>query len=198
MIVAMTFSRVFLVSLDYDHYDAVYPWPPPDPPFEQVLIGESRIKTWEPVQFGRASDDEGPALPLGDVTTFSRTCLIVSGVGQVVLRPLTDGHRRVAPGARATDAYRLLNVLDLRPVLDEQRSRIFRHAPDLIADISRLVIHRELVGDATIFKLSEFPAGPILVTEAVHDRILEAGLTGFEFRQVWPEPADHGVRLQEL
>jgi Immunity protein family (Imm11) len=189
---AMKFSRVFMVSLDYDHYDSVYPWPPPDRPLEQLLNGNSRIKTWEPVGFGR--EGEGPALPLGDMTTFSGTCLIVSGVGQAVLGPLAAGRGEWLPVLGLPDAYRLLNILDLRPVLDEERSSIFRLAPDRIVDISRLMIHRERVGDATIFKLSEFPAGPILVTETVHDRVLEAGLTGFEFRQVWPEPAEHGVR----
>ncbi len=180
-------SAIHKVDVDVDLWDAVVVRPIPETPIDHLFDGRQLSGTWTPPTFRRLSELDPPPRPLGDVSQWGGTYLVISNAAQSLLVDVIERGGELLPVLGLPDGYRLLNVLELRAALDEAASDIFRFASGRIVDISHLVLRREAAGDAPMFKLAEFPTGPIFVNDEVAKRIRASGLTGFRFTRVWPD-----------
>jgi hypothetical protein len=90
-------------------------------------------------------------------------------------------------------AYNLTTVAD---VLDLRKSELkWTSNRYSVIDISRYEFYKEKIGDLSIFRIREYPAGTF-VTDKFVSRVVEHGLNGFDFQIVWPLPP--GVSWFEL
>jgi len=103
--------------------------------------------------------------------------------------------------------YYLLNVTTVVDCLDYDKSvlEFWPAHPKFMVDgrrrlrrIRRFVFLPDRIGGALLFKIPEFPFSPPYATQEFVARFTEAGLTGLEFRKVWPHPSDAEVRQMFL
>jgi hypothetical protein len=103
--------------------------------------------------------------------------------------------------------YRLLRILAHQPALDLERSdckvKYYPHCRTgepvrIISQINRYVLLDELQPPAEIFRMDEHP-NTILVTDALAQRVLQAGCTGMEFGHIDnPQGLDGIVRKRTV
>ena len=60
--------------------------------------------------------------------------------------------------------------------------------------IDRFEFHADKLKGLSIFRIVDWPM-PVLVTREFVDRVHDAGLNGFRFRQVWPLPRGANWRM---
>ena len=86
----------------------------------------------------------------------------------------------------AEDGYGVFNTTRLSDALDE-RETAFKHFRDGgIGDVERFAFDEGKLKGETIFKIPQTPEPYTLVTEPFVSAVEEAGLSGFQFRRVWP------------
>jgi hypothetical protein len=81
--------------------------------------------------------------------------------------------------------------------LDRAQSDLKLWPGGRICQIVRPAFLEERITDVPIFAQAGCP-GYFYVTDAFRNIVLEHGLTGFEFRQVWPRPDDAEERQKFL
>ena len=82
--------------------------------------------------------------------------------------------------------YWTLNVTHLVNALEEARSKLLRSSVDgTILMIKQHFFNPAELGQAHIFKLSQFVRGPLFVTNPFVDLVRESELVGLDFVQVW-------------
>jgi len=114
------------------------------------------------------------------------------------------------PARTSTGSYYFLNVTTVIDCLDYDKSvlEFWPALPQFMKDglsgrhkvhhVSRYEFLPDRIGGAPLFKLPEFPSSPPYVTCKFVHEFAEAGLTGLEFRKVWPEPDDAAARQMFL
>jgi hypothetical protein len=87
--------------------------------------------------------------------------------------------------------YWTFNVTRLVDAFDEDASELFRGETGNILMIKRHVFRPGKLKGLLLFKLSTIPHGRIYVTNLFVELIEASGLTGLEFKRVWPhQPGD--------
>jgi hypothetical protein len=82
------------------------------------------------------------------------------------------------------------NVTRISDALDERRSKLTRFSSGRILDISRYEFNEsKIAADLTIFRLLPEQSSRIYVTSTFVELVAQAGLQGFEFKQLWPNEA---------
>lgn len=92
-----------------------------------------------------------------------------------------------------------INVLNVVPALDRSRTELRLWPDGGIRKITRHAFSQEIIKDCAIFKIPEFISTYIFVTDAFRERVLQHGLTGFRFNELWDSaaiPADKEMQRQ--
>ena len=158
------------------------------------------IPTWE---YG--------VLPIPDCETlYGLGGLIVSQKAVDCFGDLLKQAGELHPARTTVDSRYYFNVTTMVDCLDYDRS-VLEFWPELpswntigangrrkVHHVSKYEFLPDRIGKAAIFKLAEFPSRPPYVTNKFVAEYLAAGLTGFEFRKIWPHPSDAEVRQKFL
>ena len=132
---------------------------------------------------------EGGRLPPGDFCELPGGPLVFSPRALEALGDLLEGRGELLPirVVDAEDGYRIFNTTRLSDVLDE-RETVFKRfqSSGRVRGIERAAINEAKLDGETIFKLPQVPRRYTLVTEPFVAAVDRAGLTGFEFRPMWP------------
>ena len=100
-------------------------------------------------------------------------------------------------GAGLPSTYSLLHVARTIDALDSQSSEYSRFLYGRINQLRKPVFRTELLQDEWLFRISGYRAG-IFATQRLKALVESAGLTGFEFAQIYPQPDDAAERQRFL
>lgn len=126
-----------------------------------------------------------------------------SGRAVEALREFLEPNGELLPLRCDTGTYYLYNVLTVIDALDHEKSEIdwmgyLSHQTKVVADnILRYEFHAERIANASIFRIVERPVD-YYVTQPFVDRVLAAGLQGFNLKKVWPLPWRKKGSLAEM
>jgi hypothetical protein len=149
---------------------------------EALSAGEPAA-AWAPVTVVRADRLPGDGeRPLADLAPVGLPVPVFSLRAAEALGDLLAPHGELLPLAGLP--YAAFNVTTVLDALDEQRSKLIRHA-GRVMQVSRFELRPERLG-APIFRLATIPRSDPFVTEAFRERVLAAGLTGVTTKPVWP------------
>lgn len=151
-------------------------------------VGVKLADKWEP--FEVISDPSQPNMEPGDITLLMGLIALSSrAVG--VLRDLIEPYGEFLPLYGPTDYTVFNHTAVIQNVLDIQHSDIqwLRDPGGSIFQIDRYALHQEAIPSVPIFCLAEYKK-QILVNNDFANRVLEAKLTGFQFKEVWS--TEHG------
>lgn len=201
---------LFLVDADINHFRAITPaeyLEGIEPSYDTLEFGRqfhdsrSMAENWSPIPLRYVKKGE----PIGDFPAYGSTP-VFSGRAVEVLRDLLEPKGELLPTICPTHELWIYKVLRFVDVLDLVRSLIDWH-PQLAKDKGKprrieRIRRYELIDDrepeAALFKIPQQPMFDVYVNSAFHDRVQEAGLLGFAFRQVWPTPDDSAARRHFL
>ena len=176
-------ERIHRLSADPDH-----PWltvadPADQERLESLLSGRPMGAEWTPLAM--RIDDAGPEGRSAELTDFPRVGCpvpVFSRRAADALRDLLLPHGELLPLAGVPCvAFNVTTVLD---ALDEQRSKLIRHA-GRVMQVRRFELRPEALG-APVFRLASIVRSDPFVTEEFRERVLAAGLTGVTTKPVWP------------
>jgi hypothetical protein len=110
---------------------------------------------------------------------------------------LMEGRAELLP-VRSPCGSRLavLNVTRVSPLLDEDRSLISRFDDGIVQKILLHEYDPGRLAAETIFKLELAPFPYTYVTSSFVERVVEAGLTGFVFEEVWSDEPEAAQRRE--
>lgn len=175
----MTIYRIEALA---DEYDGLIPHDHDHVEFVRRAGHGRRGADWRPLAVTVFPAMQGPRR--GD---FASLPVYGPALGQRaldVLLPLIGPSVEVLPLACAEEPWFILNVLDVVPALDLERSEVDRYSDGTIMFVARPVLRRAAVEGRTIFRMAESPLEAIFVSDEVKARIEEHGLTGLRLVEV--------------
>lgn len=120
-----------------------------------------------------------------DCPNFSSLHLMLSRRAIDALAPLIGPHGEFLPVSASLGDYAIFNTFTELDAFDDARTEGRRHPDGRLWEILRYALRPEAMVDAPpIFRLSGERA-PFFVTDAFHDAVLRARLTGFVFTPAW-------------
>ena len=192
----ITDMRVFLLRADLER-----PWLGVGEGQGSVLhdvwhATKSVRSSWRPLRVERITGDDREVIggmPTGPLTDFPKFSFLpcFSGRAADALRDVLDANGELLPLLCDEGGFYAYHILTQVPALDEARSEVARIL-GRIAMIHRYEFLPSLLDGLTIFRLTREQGGVDLVTAPFVDRVVQAGLTGFDFREVCPAPPPHG------
>lgn len=82
--------------------------------------------------------------------------------------------------------FKVINVTNLIDCLDRNKSGILYYRnSDRIKAINKYVFQLDLIKNQNIFKIVEQPRGKVFVSDEFRNKVIESGLEGFKFVEVW-------------
>lgn len=168
---------------------------------------DSIAHNWSPLRL--VYNDEDQDLPIGDFPWFYGYFPVFTWRSLQVLRDLLVKHGELLPLESPDGVFTAYKVLTHIDAIDRDRSEAEyfpkteaekrRHAgPPLLYRLRRGVFLEDKIGDTPIFKLANSLQETIYVSSEFVDRVVEAGLRGFAFNQVWPPPDSRAERERFL
>ena len=149
--------------------------------------------TWTPPRVAYFEKNE----PEGDFPYFwGADCPIFTSRALSVLGDLITPFGEFLPLSSSDGEFTAFKVLHFIDALDVERSEIKwwpqlkreLGQPKRVEKIKRFVFHEEKLQNAVIFRIPQLPLFEVFVTDVFVNRVQEAGLKGFLFNQVWPQP----------
>lgn len=151
------------------------------------LEGQPQGGSWKPIRFGLLKEDESRRmLARADFPWYGSQALVLRPDAISVLKPVVRDDAEMLPLESAEGPLALLSPTRVLDALDEEYSEIIRFSTGNVMTIERYELRPEAIRDAAVFKLSAFRRGPRLVTERFVEAVEGAGLSGLEFRKIWP------------
>jgi hypothetical protein len=124
-------------------------------------------------------------LPPSDFPTLSPGVPVFSSRAVSVLNDILLGNGEILPLSCSEGEYYAFNVTTFIDALDESNSEVERFKCDgRIMQINKYVFLGDGLGGATIFKIPESRMN-IFVTDIFRKKVIDNGLTGFKFVNVW-------------
>lgn len=161
----------------------------PDLGLLSVLQGLPAAGHWTtPAVASLELDFEGRTLSLPDFPVFSTSAVFSRRAVDVLLDLLIE-NGEILPLACDEGDFFVFNLTRVLDALDEPASELRRFGRNGRGRVKRIVRHAfvpERV-TASIFRIPQKPLR-IYVTQRFVDRVDGAGLTGFDFTPVWPDP----------
>ncbi|KGE19009.1 imm11 family protein [Paenibacillus wynnii] len=146
------------------------------------------IKKWEITKF---SLNKGLNLDtvsfLNKVPVFSRKAINSTG-------DLLDNDVQILPIQINLQEYYLLNVTCVIDCFNYEKSLYRTRSNGTIRDISKYVFHTNRLDGQFIYKTPEEVLSKVFVTDKFRDRVIEQGLTGFSFRELFDSEEDPSIR----
>lgn len=156
---------------------------------EPISEAKPVAASWKPVTVEPIVEDADDRYKvLSDFPAFW-THPVMSKKAIVALRDFLNENTELLPVTGKP--YHIVNVTRLLDVLDEDKSQLQRFASSNdIMHISEYWFKENRLDNVPIFRLPQYRSVEVFVNHEFRERVDNAGLTGFVFKQVWPHNID--------
>jgi hypothetical protein len=185
----MNDARIFKPS-PWEESEIIHPVRPED--FDTItglINGERRAASWRPIPIKIIREDEGRVLTYADSPWFGADALIFRPKAIEVMEPLLSKNGELLPLMCEGAELFMFNPAGLENALDETASTIERFTDGDIMLILRYVFRPDVIAGIDAFKIANLRVSPTFVSETFVTRWRNGGLSGLDFKQVWP-PAE--------
>lgn len=147
---------------------------------ESDLIGQEFGNEWVPFEVSVIEKRKK-----GDCPSFTGGDLIFSEKAVKALGDLLKDNVEVLPLLYDKEKYYLINVLQLLDCVDYEKAEVIRFDSGDIMLFTRYAFKPESVRNINIFKIVDMPKCNVFVSDEFRNKVLESGLKGFSFEEVW-------------
>ncbi|MDR6553771.1 imm11 family protein [Paenibacillus qinlingensis] len=165
--------------------DSVYTYLNPDDYRKHIrdgFKGKPMKGDWKPIDVELIDK----STKLYDFTGFGTAQPILNKKVFDALDPLIHDKVEYLPIVYEADKLCFVNILNVLDCLDLNKAIVVRDEEyNIVTAIKKYAFQEQLVKDEVIFKLPYFRGTHYFVTEKFRDAVIEHGLTGFEFEEVW-------------
>jgi len=174
--------EIFILLPDYENYEGLRFTNPEDWQIMYKFKGIALANSWNPVDV--YTDEHGytgdfPGLPGGIPPVFSERAL-------KILSPIILDDIEALPLNNSTAQLYAINVLTVSDCLDQSRSQMQLFNDNRVMVIERYAFKENCLQDKHIFKIPEQLGNLVYVSGAFKTLIEENGLTGLEFKKIYP------------
>lgn len=158
------------------------------------FYGDKPLSTiWTPPRVAYLESEE----PEGDFPYFwGAACPVFTSGALNALREVIAPYGEFLPLISSDGEFTAFKVLHFIDAIDIERSEIKWYPqvkrqlgqPKHVEKIKRFEFHEEKLQGAVIFRIPQLPLHEVFVTDVFANRVREADLKGFSFKQVWPQP----------
>lgn len=141
---------------------------------------------WRPLAIEWIEDELNNGKPESDFPTLGTTPVFSHRAVNSLLDLLVENGELLPLELNGTTFF-AYNVTRRVDALDEKRSEIVRFGSGRVMRVSRYEFYPEKVRGLSIFKLKQLRPD-VFVTDVFVKRVLDAGLAGFEFSEIWSAP----------
>jgi hypothetical protein len=170
----------WLLPVDRDHYDRL------------LFDGKPRRSTWQPIKMKRhRCTEDGRFLQACDFPGGGGAHLMMTSRARARIGPYLEKYGEFLPFDCDNGDFCTFHVTNFVDALDEHASDVLRSPSDsnVVLLIHKHVFRPEKLTDDWMFKLPQARGrGEFYVTDPFVNMIHASGLTGLDFRQVWPQP----------
>lgn len=125
---------------------------------------------------------------IGDVIPVDVSAVVVNQCCFEVIKPLVLKAAQILPAKWEAQKLFVLNVTNVIDCLDHEKSKVKRFAGSgRIMRVEEYAFYREMLKNASIFKIPEEAHTHPYVTDAFKDLIEQNGIKGFQFVPVWQD-----------
>ncbi|CVK19389.1 imm11 family protein [Sporomusa sphaeroides] len=143
--------------------------------------GKKLIDTWTPLAVRVIKDSKK-----SDTPGLSSGAPVLSLKAISILKDLIDDVVEVLPLVCSGGEYYIINVLDVVDCIDYERADFERYkSSGRIMLFNRYAFKPECVKGKHLFKIVDEPVRRPFVSDEFRNRVIESGLEGFKFEQVW-------------
>lgn len=140
-------------------------------------------QAWKPYPVEPIEDDLNEGKPMGDFPTLGTIPTFSQRAVDALLDLLAE-NGELLPLASEEGKYYAYNVTHVVDALDADRSEVQRFSDGGVMEVVRHEFRLDRIAGQSIFKVPELRVR-VFVTEPFVRRVREAGLTGFDFPEVW-------------
>lgn len=142
------------------------------------FIGSSLANDWKPFEMIEVEEN-------GQKYDMSKFALnpIFSEAAVHKLFEMLKGKAEILPYSHSKDKYYAINVTNLIDCIDVRNSVIDKDT--VVPEITKFAFIEHLIEQETIFKIPQYKATHVFVTNRFRDYVIESNLTGFKFNEVW-------------
>jgi hypothetical protein len=182
----MTDVRIF-EPWPEEESEIIHPVRPEDYETIAVLInGERRAASWRPIPIKVIREDQGRTLTYADSPYLGSDALIFRPRAIEVMEPLLSKNGELLPlMCEGTELF-VFNPVRLEDALDEAESDVERFSGGRIMMINRHVFRPDVIAGIDAFKIPNLRVSQTYVSETFVTRWNNGGLSGLDFKQVWP------------
>ncbi|AYE33979.1 imm11 family protein [Clostridium septicum] len=152
--------------------------------FGDMFQGKQLREEWQPLKLKLIQ--HGGTLKKGDMPYLSPGVPVFSDKAIHVLKSQFSSCVEVLDTDCDIGDYKIINVIKVINCLDYEKSEILRYRDsDRIKAISKYVFKLDLIEKLNIFKIVEQPRGKVFVSDEFRNKVIQSGLEGFKFIEVW-------------
>ncbi len=148
--------------------------------------------SWRPLRVRVLLDEDHKGRPPSDFPSLDGTIPVFSGRGVEALRDLLEPNGEILPLDCAEGVYYAFNVTRVVDALDVERSELKLFDDGEIMNVAQYELRAQKLDAVPIFKLPQVARMYSFVTDEFVSRTTAAGLTGFDYREIWSAPSGIG------
>jgi hypothetical protein len=154
-----------------------------------TVEGRPLASTWRPIRMRRLRHKDGRLRRPCDFPHFAGGALAMTPTAKMIIGSVLQRYGEFLPLSCYDGNFWAFHVTHFVDALDENASDVERASddPDRIIGIKRHAFRPERLTADWMFKLPQFRGrGPTYVTDPFVKMIRTSGLTGLEFKRIWP------------
>ncbi len=152
--------------------------------FSSYFNGESIESNWKALRL-KIIEHSG-TLSKSDVPYLSPGVLVFSREAINTLQKYLKDNAEILCTEGCEGNYRLINVIKLIDGIDYKKSRVEYYSDKKrIMAIDKYAFFFDKVKEQHIFKIKELPKADVFVSDDFRRKVIESGLKGFKFIEVW-------------
>lgn len=130
--------------------------------------------------------EHGGKLKRGDMPYLSPGVPVFSVKAIDALKDYLNNNAEIMEVECDISDFKIINIINVISCLDHERSEI-KYYPnsERIMRIKKYFFNKEKVAKEHIFKIIEQPRAIIFVSDDFRNRVIESGLEGFKFVEIW-------------
>ncbi len=149
-----------------------------------MFCGKKLINDWKPFNMKIILHDG--SLKKSDIPYFSPGIPIFSEEAVNVLQCLFNNNVEILDVICDSGAYKIINVIKVIDGLDHEKSEILTfRCSNRIKAIKKYEFYLNSITGLHIFKIVEQSRGAVFVSDEFRNKVIESGLKGFKFIEVW-------------
>lgn len=157
--------------------------------FGDLFIGNPLENIWEPMNLQLIP--HSGILKRGDMPYLSPGVPVFSKRAKEVLTNMLSGNVEILDVAYEPQELYIVNVINLLEVINTEKS-IIKYLSDgkRILRFIKYAFIADKLKDQHIFKIVEQPRADVFVSDEFRNKVIESGLEGFKFVEVWDSEAE--------